>query len=827
MIDLSIRHLKAGWRRSLAVFISVVLGVAFVTSAMLVGGLYENSLRNTMGDQVRGADIVIVPENGPVPVTEISNQPNVDGVEQRQYAVGELLIGATQSITYIGTTPKLEEVKSSIDLEEGRWPTAPTEIVLGAPQIDESGLAVGDSVTWRSMEGAEQHTFVIVGVAPGSSSVAMSLLDAYVTPETLSSLGPQESPFGVLVTLASGVNENQSVNEIQAIIGDSGVARSFDGFVDFAVDYYAGGSLAIQIIALGFAIISMFAAGIVIANSFEISVSQRVKDLGLLRSIGTTASQVRRMVLTESAIIGTVASIIGVVTGVSVMTLAGQLIFEDGGSVKISLLGVALPFILGIIVTVISAMSSARAATRVHPLQAIRQSEAPVESNQISRKKKLLALAMFVGGFLVLLGSVASTRFIETSTGIPMLIGILGGAVSFLGLLQGAQFYVPAMASWLKSTFQHRFGISGELALTNLNRNPRRAASTSAALLMGVTLVTMMAVGVSVTKATLINVANEENPIDLVLEVTDAGSGTEVIDPESISRWREIDGVQSLTETASVNLTWPNGEEFVASSVDLDAADEVLRSETLDDLDGNTIVVDTNLSTQMGLEDGDTISLAGNRGSSSVTVIVDDSLGSGPIMFDATAREIATVGPVTGAWIRIEDSASVGDVMDVVRDGIAPGTTLDVSGNAASRENLIDMLDTLVVIAMSLLGVSVLIALVGIGNTLTLSVIERTRETGMLRAMGLLRGQVRKMLVVEGVLLSVLGCIVGILLGTAYGVVGVYNIAGTTFTVSIELPWIWFVGIMVAAILCGVIASIQPTRRSLAIQPVEALSHQG
>lgn len=177
--------------------------------------------------------------------------------------------------------------------------------------------------------------------------------------------------------------------------------------------------------------------------------------------------------------------------------------------------------------------------------------------------------------------------------------------------------------------------------------------------------------------------------------------------------------------------------------------------------------------------------------------------------------------------MRLDDSVSTGDVLKEIRETDLPGTTLEISGSAASRAEMLDILNTIFLVALGLLAVSIVIAIVGIGNTLTLSVIERTRETGMLRAMGLKRGQIRTMLATEGVLLALIGCGIGLVLGTVYGIAGIYCVVGDTFNVTLQLPWLWLAYIIVAAMISGVIASIIPARRSLRIQPVEALASVG
>lgn len=825
MIGLMVQQLGVNWKRTTAVFLAVLLGVAFVTASLFVGGFYNNSLREATGNQVLGADLVVTSENGDIDqsvVADIASHTGVAGVDNRLLTSGNLAIGSTSSYLSIGPAPSLDAVRDNIPLNEGRWPTAPDEIVIMKAQTDAGGLTIGDRISWTSWDTDQTHTFTIVGISPNDTGIAMSVMGAFVIPETFSQIAPDARSIGVLVELDPNVDAASTAQVLQTELGDVVTVRTFDDFIDFAIKYYAGGSVALQAVVLGFAAIAMIAAGIVIANSFEISYAQRTRELGLLRSIGATSRQVRRMVLLESACIGVAASVLGIVVGLGLIFGFNSLLF-DSGPIEIEPLRIIVPLVLGVMVTMAAALSPSRTAMRVQPLQAIRQTEAPIVDHRASRIRKIIAMSLVVLGFGIMGAGIVMAFNGGAESGIPMLVGILGGAISFLGVMVSAQFLVPALARILSRLVAGHASATSDLAFSNLNRNPRRTASTSAALLMGVTLITMMAVGVSLIKSTLVDVVNTENPIDLEIQARDGGALT-TIPASELRRWQELEGVHAFAETTGASVTTADGYPVDVIGIDLNIGNDVLRTDALKNANDGSVVISSDLAMDLGVENGDQLVLNGETSQATLSVIVESGIGNHAVVSQSVLAQLAPNAIASGAWIRLDDDASVGDVLKDVRQTDLPGVTLEISGSAAARADMLDILDTLFLIALGLLAVSIVIAIVGIGNTLTLSVIERTRETGMLRAMGLKRGQVRTMLGLEGILLAGIGCVIGLVLGIIYGVAGVYCVVGDAFNVSLQLPWMWLVEIVIVAVISGVVASIIPARRSLKIEPVEALA---
>lgn len=247
----------------------------------------------------------------------------------------------------------------------------------------------------------------------------------------------------------------------------------------------------------------------------------------------------------------------------------------------------------------------------------------------------------------------------------------------------------------------------------------------------------------------------------------------------------------------------------------------------MDRLADDTIIVSKDSAWMYGLADGDKIELIGDEASVSLSVHVAETGVSEPVVSRHTMNNLTGEDSVGGVWIRLANDSTVGDVMDQIRTGLPLSVELQVGGGASERESMIQLLDTMLLVVVGLLAASVVIAVVGIGNTLTLSVVERTRESGMLRAMGLKRGQVRQMLALEGVAISLIGAIVGIVLGVAYGFAGATTLFGDTIGISLSVPWTQLALICLIAIGSGLLASVLPARRALRIRPVEALSDIG
>jgi putative ABC transport system permease protein len=364
-------------------------------------------------------------------------------------------------------------------------------------------------------------------------------------------------------------------------------------------------------------------------------------------------------------------------------------------------------------------------------------------------------------------------------------------------------------------------GVPGRLAAGNATRNPRRTAATATALLIGVTLTTAMVVGAASTRATAQAGLAAAYPTDVLVE-----GGGEPVPADLLARLEAVDGVSAGTALTGVDLTGPDGQPVHAQGVDVAAAAPVLRSTSkvaLPEL-GQVVVPDWQAEA-WGVHAGDPVTLGASDRSRTLTVVLGGNEVSSPRL---TAVELAGLTPgaaVDSLWLRLTDDADQNAAVDDITDlAGAAVPTAQVVGLATERAALDSVLNMLLLVVTGLLGVAVVIALIGVGNTLALSVVERRQESGLLRALGLTRGQLRGLLAWEAVLVAGVAAVLGVLLGAAYGLVGAASVLGELGNIVLDVPWLQVAAIVVVATVAGLLASVLPARRAARTPPVAAIA---
>ncbi|MDO5502963.1 MAG: FtsX-like permease family protein, partial [Actinomycetia bacterium] len=622
--------------------------------------------------------------------------------------------------------------------------------------------------------------------------------------------------------LADGVSESAGSAAISAELGDVGFESGAEAAQERVSDM-TGETNVLGAILFGFAGVSLVTAAIVIANTFTITLAQRTEELALLRAVGATKRQVRRMVLLEAVVLGLLASIAGVLIGIALaaglVALANrsQLDLPLGSGITVTRLAVLVPIAVGLVVTLLGALLPAARATRVSPLAAMRPDGHSEAAHRLPWVRLLVGLALLGVGCLAMVYA-ASSR--------DVFVGLLGGVVSFAGVLLALVAIVPALVRAL-GLLVRLVGVPGRIAVDNAVRNPGRAAATSAALLVGVTLITMTTIGAASAERTAVGEIDDKFAVDFVLaNLAQSGDGLSVIgedlEPDVPARVAEIAGVEAsaLVSTAYLRL---GEQDWPTMAVGLEAADlEVLRSgEQAATLVPGTLGLSGQMQAIHGLPAGSTVLVSGPGGSRELSVVglgVSDLLGLHAQDLQALAGETVRHGAVI---VRAGEDANLGSVLRGLQDLASDGTF--VQGQAVERAMITQILTVMVLIASALLGVAVLIALVGIANTLSLSVIERAREHALLRGLGLTRTQLRLTLLVEGVLFAVVASLIGIGLGVLYAWLGVQTVLPGHTDVRLALPMDRLLLIAGVAVVAGALASLLPARRAAKVSPVSGL----
>jgi putative ABC transport system permease protein len=402
-----------------------------------------------------------------------------------------------------------------------------------------------------------------------------------------------------------------------------------------------------------------------------------------------------------------------------------------------------------------------------------------------------------------------------------VLIALPGGALSFLGIVLLAQRGVPPVVAAAGRLAGRFGGVPARLAAGNATRNPRRTAATATALLIGVTLTSAMVVGSASTRASATASLEAEFPTDLVVESFEGRL------PASLPNTLEaLDGVVATTGLLSGEVTGPDGQPVWMLGVDTAGAAGVLRSaeEVLLPEPGQAVIPEW-LAQTWSVADGDAVALTGPGTAAEFTVLVVDD-GPPRLPVDGLSQLVPDAG-IGQLWLRLSEAdpdAQI-DAVDRVTDVVAEADpSAAVTGVVTLRDQINEVLDILLLVVTGLLGIAVVIALIGVGNTLALSVVERRQENGLLRALGLTRGQLRGLLAWEAVLVAGVAAVLGVVLGGAYGLAGAASVLGGIGEVVLVVPWLQVAAIVAVATVAGLLASVLPARRAARTAPVAAIA---
>jgi len=794
-------------RRYVAALVAVVIATGFIVAINILSAAARDGANETVGRQYRGADVAATDAEGPREYASLRKRALADRdvtaatVNWRGWIEAALPDGPkTVSVGSVATDRGLRWQ----DTSAGRLPTSDGEIAMSASQAKRHHVRVGDVVKLDA--GDHELKLTVTGIVDDQDGPLRSVL--YVPERTFASLGDVAEP----------------VDEVFAANGDpaavaSRLDRATTGLTVQTANAYerelrlraTQGIDIFQKLILVFAGISLFVGALVIANTFTILLAQRARDLALLRCVGAIRAQIARSVVAEGLLIGAIGAAIGVVLGYAIAVVSTAAIGHWSpstpmGTPTLTLGGVLLPVLLGIGVTTAASYLPARRAGSQSPLAALQ----PQEAVHV-RTRSGAARLVFAAGFLL----VGTAGLVLGLQGV-LVSGLLGGMLSFVGVLLLTPVLVPTAIRTV-GPLARRAGVPGRLAHANSMRNPRRTAATSTALLIGVTLITSVVVG-SASISNKVNTSLDTNhPADLVVSASDgslpAGIGKRLAAVEGVSRAVEVQGTQARLD----------GQEETVLGVDR-AARTAVHGDVLRGLSADEVVIPAESRDFDDVGSGDKIMLSVGGQARELKVRYAVGLGDAPMVTRSLLDEMGAQTTPRAAWIRATDSADAGDVMSDVH-AITKASDLDITGGLPDRADILQILAIVLAITVGFLAIAVLIALIGVGNTLSLSVLERVRENSLLRAMGLERSGLRAMLAIEALLMAGVSAALGIGLGTLYAWFGVKTVADDIFASapSLTIPWAQVAMIFVVAAAAGLAACVLPARQAARIAPAAGL----
>jgi putative ABC transport system permease protein len=817
--------------------LAIVLGVTFISGTLVLTDTLHNvftslftSVYQHVDFEVRGDAIFTtsgaavrnaIPEQilevvRKVPGVGYAN-PSVSGYAQFIAPDGKVI--STGGAPSLGVSFDPDQQLSTFHLVDGEDPTTPTEVVMDLGTADKYHFHIGQHV--RILLPGPTETFTITGFAKVGSAdnLAGATIAAFDLPtaQKLFNLVGQLDTINIVAT--TGANKASVEHEIaralprgvQVVTGQTVVAEEAST-IDQALSFFSTALLV-------FAFISLFVGGFTIFNTFSIIVGQRTRELALLRIVGASRRQVFRSVLLEAAIVGLVASLIGLGLGVLAAKgleslLSGFGVTLPTGPLVFSSRTVLAGLVVGVGVTVLSAISPARRAVRIPPVAAIVPHNA--EEDVSSRRR------IFIGG-ICLAGSIVVLS-IGLASSVLQLVGI--GA---LGIFVGVGMLAPTIARPISGVIgrplARLFGISGRLGRENSMRSPRRTAQTSAALMVGLALVSAMAVfGASLSKSATSSV-DEAISADLLITSIGTSSMSNSVEPivtrvHGVSNTLVAYSGQFEFKTSVVSLTGVSTNHLSDSLILNMRSGSALKA-----LNAGDLLIDTTTAKNDNLAVGSKVQVKFARTGSSKMHIggiyqPNSLLGSYLVGDEFFLSHFASPQPLA---ILVKTAPGAGNVSKAVTTALKTYPNIQVQTRAEFEKSQTASVNQLLGLVYALLFLAVIIALIGIVNTLLLSVFERTREIGLLRAVGMKRRQVRTMIRSEAVILALFGAIVGIVVGTGLGT-ALTSSLGSQGISSIVIPFDNMIVFLVIAGLLGLLAATWPARRAARLDVLSAIA---
>ncbi|CAN5240644.1 ABC transporter permease [soil metagenome] len=857
MLRLAARNLSARKLRAFSTALAVFFGVAMVAGTLLLTDSVNRSFDSLFANVNEGIDVTVrertvvedpfadAPASG-FDASLLADVQAVSGVARAEGVVGDGTITILgDDGERIGQTgpPHIAVSVTNVDefdpttLVGGDIPANADQVSIDSNSAETEGFEVGNEI--RIVGAAGAKTYEISGIfefGSGTSLLGASIA-AFTLPEAQRLTG-KEGRFDEIDVLAQdGTPPETLARRVAAALGSGFDVQTGSATGAADANDISGGFSFLTTALLVFAGIAVFVGGFLIFNTFSITIAQRTREFAMLRTLGANRRQVLGAVLGEALMLGLIASALGIAGGFGFVEFV-KLMFGAAGfdlpvsDLRLSGTSILIPTLVGVLSTVAAALMPAVRATRVAPLEALRESGGSTEATRTRKRKTLIAsLVLAISFALIGLGLFGggSEEAVLSSLG--------GGLVLlFIGVAMLGSRLVPPVASAIGWPIERLRGVTGRLARENSQREPGRTATTAAALMIGVALVVFVGVFASSLKATITDSVDRQFAGDLSILSTD---GFSPISPQLADELEDVEGVAEVAP-ASAFAAKVNGvdgtiylagiaPESVADVVNFDWVDG--SDETLAELQTGGAIAEASWAEANGIEVGDDLTITGPTGEQLRAFVAGTVKDRSGLVVEslAVAREatrlILGVRDDFIVLLNYEEGAEPAAVREAVdaflTDRFPNAEALDQAELKAEQEQQIDQLVTLIYV---LLGLSIIVSIFGVVNTLALTILERTRELAMLRAIGTSRRQIRRMVRYESVINSLLGTSVGAVIGLALAIAAVKALddEGIVLSIPAALPFV----VLIAALVLGVVAAIRPARRASRLDVIESLQYE-
>lgn len=835
-------NLRTHGRRYFSTGLAVAISTAFIIVTLLFTNTTTSALTRSIREAYRGTTALVTidpsrDDNAEEPTPESVTQQFASVTSQIEKIPGVTAVGISTQYPLMGKahdereafflSPLLPDPFLSLKYTQGKAPATASEITIPSTSATELGLQVGETLTLTSQGTESAHDFTVSGIYDSGSNITAA---SYVTTDGFTSavgMGPT-GQIRVATNLPgdkygnpTAAEQDTWVKTLESSLSTvNGVkVRSAASEIEQQLKTIQVSGALLTAIALIFPAIAILVASVVVSSTFKVILQQRRRELALLRALGADVQQVRSLVRRETYAIGAISSFIGVILGILVGGFGlGHMV--DGENFLSIVASLSIPYAIGVwafgtLLTVFVGRKPARAVSQVPPIAAL----SPVnEADASSRAARRLTLV--VGLFLAVVGGGCLLAALKISSATQKFaLSFCMSMACLIGILLICTVIVPTLTKLFGRLWP---GMLARMARENAVRNPGRTSATGTSIVIGVTLVVTMMVGASSMRDSLINEVNERRPFDLSVSTITAGE----LSSDIQARVASTEGVAASIPAHSIYGTVKLEGEAPASNGDGDADEQsqifgepnysTVAHSKVEQIDDSTVLV--------GMEawNGKDVKVCTNEGKClTLKGKYTKNFNGTYEVSEANLRKLNPKAPVTDMIVKLKDGVSAASVQ---KDLAKIDNSLSVNGSALEREMYSKMIDQMLLIVVGLLGVSVLVALVGVANTLSLSVAERTRENGLLRALGLTKRQMKTMLALEAVFISVTGAIIGSALGIFFGAVGILALPLEGLTIFITIPWIQIAAVIGIAVLASLVASWLPGRRAAKVSPSAALA---
>jgi putative ABC transport system permease protein len=842
MLRLTLKNLRAHKRRLMATCVAVLLGVSFLAGTLATGDTMRASFSQIITELNDGTAAVvrsttdigndeIAAERGLVDASLVAQVEAVDGVRVAAADVEGVaqIVGADGKRIGGGGPPTIgvgwidDEALAGYQLDSGRAPAADDEVVIDKRSAGEGDLQVGDRATVLVPDPIE---VTVVGIMKFREydSISGATFVAF-TQDRASELllGRPGMATDIYVAADEGVSQEQVVERLQPLLPDGSEAvtghQVEEEFEQSIEDDFLG---FFETFLLVFAGVALLVAMFSIYNTFSIIVAQRTRESALLRALGASRRQVLRSISVEAFVVGVIASALGLAAGIGLAhgmaALLESMDIELPSGVVIGTRTIVISMVVGVGVTMLASIAPAVRASRVAPLAAMR--EVAIDRGDSSVVRAVLGVLFGAGGVaLVLVGA---------SDGEIPLAG-LGAVGALVGMVLLGPVVARPVAALLGAPIAALRGSPGRLARRNAMRNPKRTAASASALLVGVAVVTVFTVFGASIKASIASIANESVVADLVVaDESISGVGMDPALADDIAALPEVKDLVHAADGVAIiddDVMYPTVTDIAAMPT---IADMEVQQGSFEDVSPNGLAVGTDLAKDHGWSVGSVVPVRFADGTAedfTVDAIYDmDDLFGDLLMNRAVYEPHATQLTDVVSLLTVADGTSVDDAKTAVQAVVDRYYGPDVLTRDGYLDLVNEQVDQMLTVVYGLLALAIVIAVMGIANTISLAVHERTRELGLLRAVGQSRRQTRTMVRWECVMTAVFGTIGGIVLGTFLGWGLVQAVGESEGLGEFAVPVSSLAVVLVLGAAAGVLAAMRPARRAAKLDVLHAIA---